>query len=137
MGRWYDTWQQQEMSLFSDVYGPALGLRDPPNEWLPGNPFKMVKRVEYELDHSLPPGTMVKDEWSYSSTSAYAYKHARTETTSSFIFQCADVNWIQSTHTTAQLQIFCEYSDEHLGCMISGFCCDVNDISTLLGCYET
>lgn len=72
---------------------------------------------------------------------------AYTGTTVSFIFQCADVdwiqstgynqldtiNWIQSTKAKFQLQKFCEYSNEHLGCMIAGFCCGVNDSATLLG----
>jgi hypothetical protein len=58
---------------------------------------------------------------------------AYTGTTVSFIFQCADVVWIQATQAKSQLQTFCEYSNEHLGCMIAGFCCGVNDIVTLVG----
>jgi hypothetical protein len=92
----------------------------------------VVKRAECELDHSLPPGTMDKDEWSYNPTSPYA-SMAYTGTTVSFIFQCADVDCIQLTQATSQLQKFCEYSNEHLGCMIASFCCGVNDIATLLG----
>ena len=92
----------------------------------------MVKRAECELDHSLPPGTMDKGEWCYNPISPYAIM-AYTGTSVSFIFQCADVDWIESTQAKSQVQTFCEYSNEHLGCMIAVFCCGVNYIATMLG----
>jgi len=63
----------------------------------------VVKTEECELDHSLPPGTMDKDEWSYTPTSPYTFM-ASTGTTVSFIFQRADVDWIQSTQAKSQMQ---------------------------------
>jgi hypothetical protein len=52
---------------------PALGLIQPPIEWVPGAISPGVKRSGREGDHSSPTSTEVKKMWIYTSTPPYAF----------------------------------------------------------------
>jgi hypothetical protein len=58
--------------LFTTVSRTALGLTQPPIQWIPGALSLGVKRPGLEADHSPPSSAKVKEEWSYTSTSQYA-----------------------------------------------------------------
>jgi hypothetical protein len=54
--------------LFSMSSSPALGLTQPPIQWVPG-----VKRPGREADNSAPDSAEVKKMWIYTSTTPYAF----------------------------------------------------------------
>jgi hypothetical protein len=45
----------------------ALGLTQPPIQWVPGAFSLVVKRLGCEADHSPASGAKVKNKWSYTS----------------------------------------------------------------------
>jgi hypothetical protein len=53
---------------FHTASSPALGLTQPPIQWVPGGLSLRVKRPGRETDHSPPSSAEVKNAWSYTST---------------------------------------------------------------------
>jgi hypothetical protein len=51
--------------LFTTVSRPALGLTQPPIQWVPGALSLGVKRPGREAEHSPPSSAEVKNAWSY------------------------------------------------------------------------
>jgi hypothetical protein len=51
----------QEMFLFYIILVPALGLTQPPVEWVPEDIFLAVKQPGCEVDHSPPSSAEVKN----------------------------------------------------------------------------
>jgi hypothetical protein len=57
------------LEFFSSPPRPAaLGLTQPPIQWVPAALSLGVKRLGREVDHSPPPSAEVKNAWSYTST---------------------------------------------------------------------
>jgi hypothetical protein len=54
--------------LFSTASRPALGLIQPPIQWVPGLFSLEVTWLECEADHSPPSSAEVINKWSYTST---------------------------------------------------------------------
>jgi hypothetical protein len=54
--------------LFTTASRPALGLTQPPVQWVPGALSPGVKRPVCEADHSLPHSGEVSNAWIYTST---------------------------------------------------------------------
>jgi hypothetical protein len=52
---------------------PALGLTQPPMEWVPGALSPGVKQQGCEADRSPPASAEVKKMWIYTSTPPYAF----------------------------------------------------------------
>jgi hypothetical protein len=52
---------------------PALGLTQPPIQWIPGALSLGLKRPGREADHSPPSSAEVKNAWSYTSTPQYVF----------------------------------------------------------------
>jgi hypothetical protein len=52
-------------ALFSTASKLALGLTQPPMQWVPGALSRGVKRSRRESDHSPPSSVEVKNAWSY------------------------------------------------------------------------
>jgi hypothetical protein len=52
---------------------PALGLAQPPIQWVPGTLSPGVKRQGREADHSPPFSAEVKKMWIYTSTPLYVF----------------------------------------------------------------
>lgn len=59
--------------LYSKTYKPALLYSYSCCQQAPGVISPGIKRLGVEADHSLSSGAMVKNEWSYASTSLYAF----------------------------------------------------------------
>jgi hypothetical protein len=59
--------------LFSTASRPALGLTQPPIEWVPGTLSQGLKRPGLEADHSPPTSAEVKKTWIYTSIPTYAF----------------------------------------------------------------
>jgi hypothetical protein len=59
--------------LFTTVSRTALGLTQPPIQWVPGALSLGVKRLGLEADHSPPSSVEVKNAWSYTSTPQYVF----------------------------------------------------------------
>jgi hypothetical protein len=59
--------------LFTTASRLALGRTQPPIQWAPGALSLGVKRPEREAEHSLPSSAEVKNMWSYTSTTQYAF----------------------------------------------------------------
>jgi hypothetical protein len=64
----FDSRQGQEIFLYFTSSRPALGLTQPPVQWVPGALSPGVTRPGREADHSPPPSAMVKNMWIYTST---------------------------------------------------------------------
>jgi hypothetical protein len=64
----FESWSGQEISLFSLLSTLALGLTQPPLQWIAGVLSLGVKREVPEFGHSPPSSAEIKNEWSYSST---------------------------------------------------------------------
>jgi hypothetical protein len=52
---------------------PALGLTQPPIQWVPVTPFPEVKRPRREADHSPPCNAEVNNTWGYTFTPSYVF----------------------------------------------------------------
>jgi hypothetical protein len=61
------------MFLFTTVSRTALGPTQLPVQWISGALSLGVKRLGRKADHSPPSSAEVKDEWSYNSTTHYAF----------------------------------------------------------------
>jgi hypothetical protein len=59
--------------LFSTSSRTALGLTQPPIQWVPGALSPAVKRLEREADHSPPTSAEATQMWIYTSTPPYAF----------------------------------------------------------------
>jgi hypothetical protein len=59
--------------IFSTSYRPALGLTQPPNQWIPVAVSPEVKRLGREADHSLPASAEERKIWIYISTPPHAF----------------------------------------------------------------
>jgi hypothetical protein len=59
--RRFDSWQRQEIFLFSTTSIPALGPTQPPIQWVPGALSPGVKRQGREADHSPPSSAKTKN----------------------------------------------------------------------------
>jgi hypothetical protein len=55
------------------VFRPALGLTQPPNQWVPAAFSQGVKRPDREADHSPPSSAEVKNAWRFSFASCYMF----------------------------------------------------------------
>jgi hypothetical protein len=64
---------QSRIPLFSTSFRPALGITQPPIQWVPGVISPGVKRRGHEANHSPPPRAEVKKIWIYTSTPPYAF----------------------------------------------------------------
>ena len=74
---WYGTndlgfksWQGQEILLCSIISRPALGLTQPPIQWVPVTVAPRVKQPECEVYHSPPSCPKVKNERNSTSVSS-------------------------------------------------------------------
>jgi hypothetical protein len=56
--------------LFTTVFRLALGLMQPPIQWVPGALSLGVKWLGHEADYSPQSSAVVKNAWSYTSTSS-------------------------------------------------------------------
>jgi len=52
---------------------PALGLTQPPIQWVPRALIPWVKRPKREANHPTPSTAEVKNAWSYTSTPQYVF----------------------------------------------------------------
>jgi hypothetical protein len=78
IGQWYSAWATGWMigasspgkswEFFTTASIPALGLTQPPTQWIPGALSLVVKRPGREANHSHPSSAEVKNVWSYTST---------------------------------------------------------------------
>jgi hypothetical protein len=59
--------------LFTTAFRPALGLTQPPIQWVLGALSVGVKRQGRETDHSPPSSERSKNAWRYTSTPQYAF----------------------------------------------------------------
>jgi hypothetical protein len=59
--------------LFTPTSRPALGLTQPPIQWVPGVLSLAVKRQGREANHSSPSNAEVENVWSYNSTPQYDF----------------------------------------------------------------
>jgi hypothetical protein len=59
--------------LFSIASRPALGLTEPPIQWIQGYPSPAVKRPGREADHSPLSSAEVKNAWTCTSTPQYVF----------------------------------------------------------------
>jgi hypothetical protein len=59
--------------LYTTTSRPALGLTQPPIQWVTGALSLGVKRQRREADHSPPSTAEVKNAWSYTSTPQYVF----------------------------------------------------------------
>jgi hypothetical protein len=66
-------WDLVRSGIFSTSSRPALGITQPPIQWVPGALSPRVKRLGHEADHSLPASAEVKKMWIYTSTPPYAF----------------------------------------------------------------
>jgi hypothetical protein len=64
-----------ELFLHATTSRPALGLNQPPFQWVPVALSLGVKRQGREADHSPPFSAEVKNEWRYTSTPLYQCLH--------------------------------------------------------------
>jgi hypothetical protein len=69
----FNSWQRQEIFLYSTAYGPALGATQPHIEWIPGTLSPGIKRMERETDHPFSSSAEVKREWRCNSTPPYIF----------------------------------------------------------------
>jgi hypothetical protein len=69
----FKSWQGLGIFLFTTASRPALVPSQPPVQLVPGNPSLGVKRQGCDIDHSPPSSADVKNAWSYTSTSQYAF----------------------------------------------------------------
>jgi hypothetical protein len=60
--------------LFSIASRPALGLTQPPIQWVPGDVYLEVKWPGHEADHSPPTSAKVKNGGAYTSTTPYIFR---------------------------------------------------------------
>jgi hypothetical protein len=59
--RGFESRQGLEIFLFITASRSALGLAQPPIQWIPGHPSLGVKRPGREADHSRPSSAEVKN----------------------------------------------------------------------------
>jgi hypothetical protein len=71
-GRVFESRQGMGIVLFT-ASRPALGLTQPPVQWVPGALLLGTKWPRREADHSPPSSAEVKNAWSYTSTPQYAF----------------------------------------------------------------
>jgi hypothetical protein len=57
----FDSWQRQEIFLYSTASTPALGSNQPPVQWVLGALSLGVKRPGHEADSSPPSSAEVKN----------------------------------------------------------------------------
>jgi hypothetical protein len=57
-----------EIFFCATVSRTALGLTQPPIQWVSNALSPKLKRQGREADHSAPPSTVVKNTWNYTST---------------------------------------------------------------------
>jgi hypothetical protein len=70
----FDSWlAMMGIFLFSTASRPALGVTQPPIEWIPGILPPAVKRPGLEADNSPPSSVEIKNTWSYTSTPPYVF----------------------------------------------------------------
>jgi hypothetical protein len=67
--REFESRQGLGIFLFTTASRPALGLTQPPIQWVTGTLFLRVKRPEREADHLPPSIAEVNNEWSYTNAS--------------------------------------------------------------------
>jgi hypothetical protein len=67
----FDSVQKQESYIFSTGSRPAAGPTMPLTQWVTGTSSPRKKRSGREVDHSLPPSTMVAYAWKYASRPLY------------------------------------------------------------------
>jgi hypothetical protein len=70
----FKSWQGLVTFLFTTTSRPALGLTQPPIQWLPGALSLGVKQLKRETGHSPPSSAEVKNAWSYTFNSQYELK---------------------------------------------------------------
>jgi hypothetical protein len=63
--RFFESWQALGIFIFTIASRPALGLTQPPIQWVPGDLSLGVKLLGRETDHSPPSSAEVKNAWSY------------------------------------------------------------------------
>jgi hypothetical protein len=75
--RWpeFDSRQEQGLFLFAATSRPALGLTQPPVQWVLIALFPEVKRPGREANHSPLSSAEVKNAWSYASMACCLVKH--------------------------------------------------------------
>jgi hypothetical protein len=66
--RGFESRQGLGIFLFTTASRLALGLTQPPIQWVPEAPSLGVKRPVGEADNSPPSSAEVKNAWSYTST---------------------------------------------------------------------
>jgi hypothetical protein len=64
----FDSWWGLGIFLFTTMSRLALGLTQPPIQWVSGEISLGVKRPGREADHSPPSSAEVRNAWSYTST---------------------------------------------------------------------
>jgi hypothetical protein len=69
----FESQQSLRIFLFTTVSKPALGHTHPPIWWVPEALYLGVKRSRRKSDYSPPSSAEVKNMWSYTSTSQYAF----------------------------------------------------------------
>jgi hypothetical protein len=69
----FESRQELGIFLFTTASGTALGLTQPPIQWVRGALSLGVKQSGREADHSPSPSAEVKNAWSYNSTPQYAF----------------------------------------------------------------
>jgi hypothetical protein len=69
----FDSRRRLGIFLFTTASRTALGPIQPPIQWVSGALSLGVKRPGREADHSPPSSAEVKNAWSYTSTTQYAF----------------------------------------------------------------
>jgi len=69
----FDSRLGQGCFLIATASRPALGLTQPPIQWVPGGFSPGVKRPGYKADHSPPYSAEIKNVWKYTSTPPYVF----------------------------------------------------------------
>jgi len=86
----------QEIVIFDNATTPALGSTQPPNHWKAGVVSLGVKWPWCEVDHMHPSSVEIKNEWSYTSPSSYAFMTC-------CLFKHEDILFICSQYVRIQL----------------------------------
>jgi hypothetical protein len=69
----FNSWQSEEIFLFSTMSRLALGPTQPPSQWVLGPLSKGAKWLGHEADHSSPSNADVNNEWRYTFSSSYFF----------------------------------------------------------------
>jgi hypothetical protein len=76
-------------------------------QWVLGVVFQGIRKPRREADHSFPPSTEVKNEWSCTSTPTYAFMACRVTT---FSFTCITCRSLHSRlHYASQITYHLRY----------------------------